>query len=259
MEYKFKMEVNLLNEVWNKDYKIRIYEVSNSGKVHLPVIFDFLQDTASEHASHLGVGLDVLRERNISWFLTRLHIKFYEYPRYGDTVTVRTWPRLKKKVFAYRDFRLTCSGRTVAAASSVWCLVDLENRNLLNPLQNLPQLPEVEERAIETSFPAVRPVRNAVLERKVTPGITDMDLNGHVNNSAYVRWAIETVDFKKAGEYDPESIDVVYKGETTPGDVLISRIQTDWGINSGITVHTIENCNFGSDSFRMKIDWKVVS
>jgi len=248
-----------VNEIWEKCYKIRIYEVSGSGKVHLPVIFDFLQDAASEHADNLGVGLDKLRNRNISWFLTRLHIKFYEYPRYGDTVNVRTWPRLKKKVFAYRDFQIILSGRTIAAASSVWCLVDLENRKLLNPLQHLPQLPEVDKRAIETFFPAVRPVRNAVLERKFTPGITDMDLNGHVNNSAYVRWAIETIDYQKAEDYHPVSIDAVYKEETTPGDDLISRIQTQMGENSGRTMHTIKNCNSGSDSFRMKIDWKVGS
>ena len=65
-----------MKQVWNKDYKIRIYEVSDSGRVHLPVVFDLMQDIASEHANHLGVGLDALRCRNLSWFLTRLHVSF---------------------------------------------------------------------------------------------------------------------------------------------------------------------------------------
>ena len=64
----------------------------------------------------------------MSWFITRCHLKIIRYPEYGDILKIRTWPKGRKRVFAYRDLELSLGNEIIGIGSSVWCLIDPENQ-----------------------------------------------------------------------------------------------------------------------------------
>ena len=172
---------------------------------------------------------------------------------------MKTWPRLKKKIFAYRDFEIRCEDRILGAASSVWCLVDLENRKVLQPHKELPDLPQVNKQAVETSFSSISTAEDPSGKECFKAGITDMDLNGHVNNSAYARWAIETLDPLDISDRTPVRIDAVFKEETSPGEDLLSTGAVKKNGIDITTIHRITKSSSGRDCFRMKIEWSSKS
>lgn len=243
--------------VWEKDYRIRIYEVSGDGRIHLPVIMDLMQDAASEHAGHLGLGVEHLTPMGISWFLAKVHIELDEYPKYGDILKVTTWPKKKRKVFAYRDFKFSVSGRDIGAASSIWCLVDLEKRSLIKPSDHLPGLPERKVDALETAFPSISALSSYEYRREVQAGLTDLDLNRHVNNTAYSRWGINTLPPDLVNRYSPVRIDAVFKDETSLEEKLLSDAVIQRRDGEILTVHRIGKKDSEKDAFRMRIEWKV--
>jgi medium-chain acyl-[acyl-carrier-protein] hydrolase len=65
-----------------------------------------MQESAYLHAEHLGVGHTQLAPLQMSWVLSRMRIEISRWPKWGDTVRLRTWPSGRDRLFYYRDFEI---------------------------------------------------------------------------------------------------------------------------------------------------------
>ena len=218
-------------------FKVRSYECGPDGRATLPTICNLLQEAASRHAASLGVGKgDVAAAgENISWVLTRMVVKMDRYPKWGDEVTVETFPRGGRKIVAWRDFEVKdAKGETLGVASSEWMIIDLATRKIhaipenvfaANDPANTPVLGL--EPFAKFRFPADTEVRQP---ETFTAMKSQIDLNGHVNNVHYISWMLEPCESRC-----PAEMEVVFRSETFAGDEV--RVET--AAADGFTYHRV--------------------
>jgi acyl-ACP thioesterase len=117
------------------DYPVRLNDISVDAKMRSWSVFNYLQDAASCHADHLGVGLKQLRDSDLSWVLSRIRLQMDEFPGYGETVRISTYPSGFDRLFAYRQFVLTSveTGRRLGVAGSAWLTLNPANYRPVSP------------------------------------------------------------------------------------------------------------------------------
>jgi acyl-ACP thioesterase len=155
------------------------------------------------------------------------------FPKWGETVSILTFPRGGRKIVAYRDFVLSdAEGREIGHATSEWMLIDLASRKVV-------AIPEAVFAAANTVREPVlgadpfiklrwdcRETSSDALVFRARRG--DIDLNGHVNNVHYVEWLME-------GRPDAagpcHELDIVFKSETLAGeDVRVESVEVEPGV-----------------------------
>jgi medium-chain acyl-[acyl-carrier-protein] hydrolase len=213
---------------WTSTYLVHSYEVDPRGKVALPAICKLMQETAYHNADHLGFGYHQLMEKQLFWVLSRLLIRMWRYPAWGETIRVQTWPSGVERLFAFRDFRMVDeAGNVLGAASSAWLILDA--------VKHRPQRPE-ELRDRIKSLPPERalPERPGKIPPpdQGTPGqffpvrYSDLALYNHVNNAQYIQWILDSFpgDLHREAEVILFEINFLY--ETQLGDQVAIHTET---------------------------------
>ncbi len=216
-------------------WAVRTYECGPDGMATMASVCNWLQEAASLNAEALAFSKSNFEAsgENISWVLTRLKVCMRRFPKWGETVSILTFPRGGRRIVAYRDFVLSdADGREIGHATSEWMLIDLASRKVV-------AIPEA-------VFAAANTVREPVFGdepfiklrwdcREASPDALafrarrgDIDLNGHVNNVHYVEWLME-------GRPDSAGpcleLDIVFKSETLAGeDVRVESVEVEPGV-----------------------------
>ncbi len=146
-------------------------------------VLDIFQDAAARHAELLGCGYLNMLNKNRLWVLLRNHYEVVKYPYYTQDLTVSTWPR-KGRLDFDRSYLLTDKdGNVLIKGISKWCVLDATTRRLVK--DTLVEYPGdcPEELACE---PAVKlALQQGEKCTRFVAGISDLDHNGHMNNTRY--------------------------------------------------------------------------
>ncbi len=120
-------------------YDVRGYDCGYGGSLKPFAIANFFQETAGAHAATLGIGMEDMWARGLTWMLSRIDIRIESMPRQGQRVIVRTWPSGTKRLFAQRCLELVSeSGKKYAGAVYEYIIVEMATRRVLRPERNLP-------------------------------------------------------------------------------------------------------------------------
>ena len=79
--------------VYEEIIRVAGFECDFNHTLKPAAFFRYLTEAAGVHAQLLGAGFDTMIERNLYWVHSRMKIKFIEFPRVGDMITLRTWPK----------------------------------------------------------------------------------------------------------------------------------------------------------------------
>jgi medium-chain acyl-[acyl-carrier-protein] hydrolase len=214
--------------IGREEYTIRSYEADAQGKATMPLLCRFMQESASNHAEHLGFGISWLAEDNFAWFLTRQLIVMETYPKLGETIQVLTWPKGRDRLLWYRDFKiLDSSDSVIGRAVTAWLVIDLDRRRPRRT-DTLPPLHPPND--VESALPR-RPGKVAALSggtpsHSIRVGYQDLDVNEHVNSAWYVEWILDAFDAEFHKAYHLRELEVNYLTEALYGDEL-SAIRED--------------------------------
>ena len=216
-------------------WPVRTYECGPDGAASMASVCNYLQEAASLNAETLAFSKSNFEAagENISWVLTRLKVRMTRFPRWGETVSILTFPRGGRRIVAYRDFLLSgTAGEELGRATSEWMLIDLASRKVMAiPDSVFAAANTVREPVFgEESFAKLRwdcrEMAGDALSFRARRG--DIDLNGHVNNVHYVEWLMEGRP-EAAGPC--HEIDIVFKSETLAGEeVRVESVETEPGV-----------------------------
>ena len=216
-------------------WPVRTYECGPDGAASMASVCNYLQEAASLNAETLAFSKSNFEAagENISWVLTRLKVRMTRFPRWGETVSILTFPRGGRRIVAYRDFLLSgTAGEELGRATSEWMLIDLASRKVVAiPDSVFAAANTVREPVFgEESFAKLRwdcrEMAGDALSFRARRG--DIDLNGHVNNVHYVEWLMEGRP-EAAGPC--HEIDIVFKSETLAGEeVRVESVETEPGV-----------------------------
>jgi len=209
-----------MNETLNLDVTVSYWDVDRDGQLLLAGVFKFLQEAAIKHADQFDAGTRAVTTRGESWVLNRLAATIHRYPRYEEAVRVETWSSGIRGFKGYRDFRLWRGDELLVSASSLWLYVNLAARSLV-------RVPA----GVAAGFPSrAGPVFQADLERlrlepprpdagapiRVSVRYSDVDGNGHVNNTAYLDY-VQTALVRAGLPPRPGGVELKFMKEIPPG------------------------------------------
>jgi len=205
-------------------FKVQAYEMGPGGGVKLGSLLNYFQEAASEHAENLGASVTDLISRNLTWVLSRYHIKILRYPLWKESLQLTTWPSVQQGLFALREFEIRDEQSSLlAAATTSWMLLDIKSKRAVPLAGNLPEYPRDPRRAISDSFDPLPKVEKADLELSFQVQRRDLDWNRHVNHVVYVEWAAETAPQDILENFQPAEIEVDFRGQTFFGEAVVSR------------------------------------
>jgi len=245
-----------MDKTHSVSFLVRTYEVDFRAKALPLTLLNYLQDAAGEHAARLGFSVLDLLKRDLTWLLSRYHVRIVRTPSFGETVTITTWPSGRQGIFALRDFEITDgAGRPVGAATSSWILWNLKSRQPARLEENLPDRVALERRAVPDDFPPLPACPPGGRELGFRVEMQDIDFNNHVNHPVYIQWALETAPEPVLRTLTPAAIEVAYKGEAVYGEEVVSRIvQVEEGPRP-VFLHGIFHKVRGTELTRLRTTW----
>jgi len=191
-------------------------------------IFTAMQELASDHAAILGASYAVLRSVNLAFALTRTELHMDRYPKIGEKVVCHTWPAPVMKWMFPRYFIFENeSGEQLGYAATIWVLMDLNERKMVTPAALPSPIPTSDRKP-----PLRMPGKAANLTgegkmRDYLPGYSELDVNGHVNNTRYVSWMCDALGVEALTGNCVRSIIVNYSHELLPGQTISLRSETE--------------------------------
>ncbi len=211
--------------IWTEDFTVRAYEIDPRGRASVQTLCNYLQEAAGRHARALGVSVEQLLDKNLTWVLTRLHVQIDAYPELWEKVTVETWPSGQNGLYATRDFFLKAEDRIIARATSAWLVLDVARRR---PIRTPAFITEIRTpdrtRALEDDLGKLPPFEEPTHELPFRVRYSDLDLNAHVNNVRYVEWAVEAVPQAIFETHRPTEIEVHFRAETNLNDTVLAQV-----------------------------------
>jgi medium-chain acyl-[acyl-carrier-protein] hydrolase len=250
------------NLIWREEYTIRSYEVDVQGHATMPLLCRLMQESASNHAEQLDLGITWLTENNLAWVLTRQLVSMDAYPRWGETVHVLTWPTGKDRLLWYRDFKILDSQDTVIGkATTAWLVIDQAKRRP----QRTDALPSLDLPSdVEHALPR-RPEKLPALSADAPSHLIrvryrDLDVNRHVNNAQYAEWVLEAFDLDFHRMHRLREIEVNYLLEALYGDTLSAHCERAPGEQNGESafLHSLVRGADGLELCRARTVWEPV-
>lgn len=174
-------------ETYERTFEITSTEVDTFGNHRPAALLRFFQDMATEHSALLNIERDYLgAEYHAIWMLVRVWYRMDRPLKMGEQVMIRTWHRGAGGLIVYRDFDLYVDGKPVGEAVSAWVVADVESRKMLRPgtIQNLAAA-SVPEQVKEKQLKLIRVPKERKLIYTKTVRYSDLDINGHMNNTKY--------------------------------------------------------------------------
>ncbi|MBC7465057.1 MAG: hypothetical protein H7256_03620, partial [Bdellovibrio sp.] len=115
-------------DLYEKEYHISSFLTNTRGKLGLYALLNLLQDIAHFHANILGLGYEQMVARKTFWVLTRQKLVMKEWPKWEDTVHIKTWVRVSASAFTNRDFAIYLNEKKIGEATTSWMTLDAETR-----------------------------------------------------------------------------------------------------------------------------------
>jgi len=242
---------------YRKEYPIHFYQLDFEGRARLVPLLNYLSDAAGDHASLLGWSVTDLLKNNMTWVLSRYHVRVARYPGQGEKLSVLTWPSGRHGYFALRDFEVSdADGSAVLVGTTSWMILDLGRKQPLKIDEILPANFLVDRRALADDFAALPVLDRAEREIPFRVETAHLDLNRHVNNTVYVQWALEAAPEDVLMRRRPVELEVSYRAEAFYGDTVLSRTAAGAAGPGPVFLHQIANAATGAELTRLRSRWE---
>ena len=250
----FMLESHDLSYNWVNDYRVHSYEIDFKGDATLPVLCQFMQETAWNHAEHMGVGFTHLLTQNLIWVLSRQAVKIYSFPKWGDKINVHTWPSGRDRLYCYRDFKILDEQNNVLGVSTTtWFAMDLDKRRP----QRTDSYIQIETRDVEKVFPTfagrIERFNSTEGTRVIQVTCSDLDVNEHVNNVQYVEYIMDTFPFDFLRGHRLNIFEINYLSEALYNDEITAAYQKKENLTF---FHCLRRNNDNVELCRAKTYWE---
>lgn len=215
----------MIEVVHRKTFQVRAVDIDSGGRIQPIIFMDYILESAGEQAALGGLAVTDLFKKGLTWVLSRFHVEFARFPKWGETVEIETWPSGLHSLYAVRDYEIKDPDGLAAKATSSWLIVDLKTRRPVRPAEHLAEFPLLEKRAVADDFVSLPAPAREDLFREFPVFFSDIDLNRHVTATVYIHRALETVPEEILFDFRPTSIEVNFRGEAFFGDRILSRAE----------------------------------
>ena len=215
-------------------FVVRTYECGADGRIKIVSLMQYLQEAAALHAEQLGFGFEKLGSLDGYWVLSNIRVEIAPASRWGDgptwneQVVVQTWPSGYGRLIATREFvgRGRDNGELFRAGSE-WMVLDKQSGRPKNLFHLDLGLPKTGRKALPNELSRLEPQEDYRSVERVRVPYSSIDLNGHVNNTEYVRWGVDALRHAFRLEGDIRSLQATYLSEIFEDDEVEIAVSSD--------------------------------
>ncbi|MDD4922547.1 MAG: thioesterase [Bacteroidales bacterium] len=210
-----------MRKVARYDYKVQPMDVGFNQNIRFTQMGGYLLHTAGENAKENGFGINVLHAQDQAWVLSRMAIEMYRYPLAEENFQIETWIEDFGRVFTTRNFKiLDASGALIGAASSIWCMLDMNARKAMD----LKLKSEYAGFATGIASLIEKPIRVEGVEGASVSRhrikYSDIDFNRHTNSMKYLEWMMDLFPLEVFSHQKVRRMDINYINEALFGEVV---------------------------------------
>lgn len=211
------------------EYTVSISECDPRGHWRPSAILIVMQEMAEVHAASFGLSRMQMIESGVVWVLYRQHIEMDRYPTFGEKVRFTTWPGALEGPIFPRHFVITdAQGREIGRAATSWILMDVKTRRPMRPSALPGKVPANLDRGAPLPLPGMLRVTGDAPLLTRTVQFSDLDVNGHMNNTRYIDWVCDALPLESLLDKGLASFQINYISEALPGEALqLSTLERD--------------------------------
>lgn len=201
-----------MNPEYRKSLKIRAEHVDFRRKMRLSALMRLFQQCCIAHTEELGYGRDKTLDKGYLWVIANEHIAISALPVYDEEVTLVCYPGPALHYLFPRHFYLLDEqGNTLVEISAIWTLIEEKTRAMIDPKEKGIVIDGYEN---GKEIPMVPILKVPPLEKQETISVpySQVDINGHLNNSAYLDIAMDRFE-KEDLSKDVAEVKLTYKKE----------------------------------------------
>lgn len=237
--------------VYSHDWNINFIQCTPNGLLKHTELCNILQLTAGYHAEKGGLSFTDMQLHHQAWVLSRMRVEITELPKWGDTVTVKTWIYDLQGSRSIRALELWRGEEKLTGSVTYWAVFNTKTRRaeaLALPHGHFEKYPDRE--ATTESFKKVDLSRETELVCDYKTVLSDLDIVNHVNNVKYLEWCLDAVEPKPLLRQQLQSFDMNFMRELQ----LADTVQIVKGQQDNQTYFSINK--EGKPCFALELNWK---
>ena len=209
-----------MEPLYTQNFEITDHYVDCFGRMTPASILLMIQEVAGKHCTALSVDYDTLAKRRMFWAVTRHRVQVSRMPRLGETIRVETWPMPTTRVAYPRSVvAYDAAGNECFRAISLWVLMNLDTRSMILPGKSgISVVGSL--RGLELPSPGSLALMDHTQTRQRQVCFTDLDRNGHMNNTWYLNWVSDLLPSAFHQEHEVKEFTICYHAEAREGQLL---------------------------------------
>ena len=209
-----------MEPLFTQNFEINDNVVDRYGRLTPSKILFLAQEIAGLHCNLLSVDYDTLARQRMFWAVTRHRVQVTRLPLRGETIRVETWPMPTTRVAYPRSVvAYDANGNECFRSISLWVLMDLDSSNMILPGKSgISVIGTL--RGNELPSPMGLVPKDLINHRTRTVCFTDLDRNGHMNNTRYLDWIDDLLPSAFHENHCIKEFTVCYLNEAREGHTL---------------------------------------
>ena len=206
-------------------YRITTGECDFKDYIRPATIFDYFQNLARLGAADAKVGLEDMLKKGYLWVVLYQEIEVVKrIPKYDEEVIIKSWPKPKRRIEYNREFELCdLDNNLLIKGISNWVVIDTTHR-MISKAEDVIFDGEFYTRT-NYNEPAKRKLGlvldNPIKEYKYQVKLSDIDVNGHMNNNKYLDIIFNMNDFNDYKCF--KKVEIAYLHEARINDEIIVK------------------------------------
>ena len=236
-----------MEPIYSQSFTLSDVHVNCFGRLKTSMILYLAQEVAGKHFEKLAMDYDTMLSQGLFWAITRHKVQITRLPRHGETIRLETWPMpttrvaYPRSVVAYDE-----AGNEVFRAITLWVLMDIRNRAMVLPGKSGIEVAGT-LRGNELASPLGLPAKAMRNRRYRNVCFTDLDRNGHMNNTKYLDWIDDLLPAAFHETHTVKEFTVCYLSEALEGQ----NLQLDWDFIEENTLYMDAHRDMGEKNERV--------
>ncbi len=180
-----------MEPIYRQNFTVTEPQTDRFGRAKPSALLYFIQEAAGRHSSLMALDWESLSKQHLFWAITRNKVQVTRLPVLGETITVETWPMpttrvaYPRSVVAYNQ-----QGNELFRSISLWVLMDTRTRAMILPGKSGVVVDgTLTGNELTVPHSLIPHPMEQVVQRTV--GYTQLDRNGHMNNTCYLDWVLD--------------------------------------------------------------------
>lgn len=210
--------------------KLRAEHVDCYRRLRASTLMKLFQEMCVEHTEMLGMGREKTLDKGLLWVVNAETAVINRWPEYGEEITLECHPGRTLHYFFPRAMTVTGGGgETLIRVGAMWSLIERASRRMADPSEHGVFI-DGEEREGDLQPKMSIPARETPFSASFRADYSLVDLNGHMNNAAYIDKCMDLPDPRDFCKTPVKELNCLFKRELALGEDCFLKYGVDGGV-----------------------------